>query len=43
MNYGTIVFLHLNTIVNYINIKFCFRFMRNIIGLDKGTINQDLL
>ena len=42
MNYCTAVFLQLNTIVNYID-EICYRFMRNIIGLDKGTINQDLL
>jgi len=30
------VFLQLNTIVNYID-EVYYRFMRNIIGLDKGT------
>ena len=30
------VFLQLNTIVNYID-EVCYRFMRNIIGLGKGT------
>ena len=36
MNYVTAVFLQLNTIINYID-GVCYRFMRNIIGLDKGT------
>ena len=36
MTYGAAVFLQLNTIVNYID-EVCYRFMRNIIGLGKGT------
>jgi len=36
MTYGVAVFLHLNTIVNYID-EICYIFMRNIIGLGKGT------
>ena len=42
MTYDAAVFLKLNTIVNYIS-EVCYYIMRNIIGLDKGTINQDLL
>ena len=36
MTYGAVVFLQLNTIINYID-EVCYRFMRNIIGLGKGT------
>ena len=36
MTYGAAVFLQLNIIVNYID-EVCYRFMRNIIGLGKGT------
>ena len=36
MTFGAAVFLQLNTIVYYID-EVCFRFMRNIIGLGKGT------
>ena len=39
MNYVTAVFLQLNTIINYID-EVCYRFMRNIIGLNKGTPNS---
>ena len=41
MTYGAAVFLQLNTIVNYID-EVCYRFMRNIIGLGKGTPKSDL-
>ena len=34
--FGAAVFLQLNTIVNYID-EVWYRFMRNIIGLGKGT------
>ena len=36
MTYGAAVFLQLNTIVDYID-EVCYRFMRNILGLGKGT------
>ena len=41
MTYDAEVFLQLNTIVNYID-EVYYRFMRNINGLGKGTLNKDL-